>query len=114
MMSEHNVDHEYDGIGTPLELGKMPPPASDGEIEKIVFGRPDPRDLYQLTRTSERIEQQLLQESEERKAADAENMAYTKKQDAINRRLAIAGLVVAILSLLVAIAPYIRGFFAKP
>ena len=42
MMSEHNGKHDYDGIGTPLELGKEPPTFSDEDLAGIVLGRPDP------------------------------------------------------------------------
>ncbi len=79
MMSEHNGKHDYDGIGTPLELGKEPPTFSDEDLAGIVLGRPDPRDLSQLAQSSERIERQLLRESEERKAADEQNRRENRK-----------------------------------
>lgn len=104
-----NDRDNYDGIGTPLDLGKALPDPSDEELDALLLGRLDPRDLSQLARVSERIERQLLQESSERQAADSENMAYTKKQDTINRRIAIAGLVVAVFSVLIALAAFIQG-----
>lgn len=103
-MSEYKGKSGYDGIGTPLELGKKPPVVSDEDLAGIVLGRPDPRDLTQLAQTTARIEAQLQQESGERKAADAENMAYTKEQDTISRHIGYAGLIIAGLSLLVAFA----------
>lgn len=78
-MTEYRNKSGYDGIGTPLKLGKELPPASDDDLTKIVLGRPDPRDLSQLAQTTARIEAQLQQESKERQAADEKNRRESRK-----------------------------------
>lgn len=103
-MTEYRDKSGYDGIGTLLKLEKEPSSVSNDDLAKIVLGRPDPRDLSQLTQTTARIETRLQQESEERKSADAENMVYTREQDSISRHIGYAGLIIAGLSLLVAFA----------
>lgn len=94
-----NDRDNYDGIGAPLDLGKALPDPSDEELDALLLGRLDPRDLSQLARVSERIERQLLQETKERKEADEQNRRKSRKWNIITLIVSVFGASVGSLLL---------------